>query len=164
MSCLHGSPTKNFIEKANTTLLQCQVKNASDPVRVYPDPMLVGSSENNLPIISLILQFGVERDNGQRVTVETMDKGIDAPYTGTRSSSRTRASPADLNRRHYIITIYGCTSKSFSCIPEESRVYSHLLKAPNRLSHFPRADLSENASAVRSMKRAMYIEDKTQWR
>jgi len=75
---LYGDPKRTLIDVARTSILQYQIKNTSKAVKVVHDATLVGSSTDNLPVISVTMHLGVEKEKGRRVevTVETKDANI----------------------------------------------------------------------------------------
>ena len=155
-----SDPDKNVIIQQATSMAQYQVKNAASPIAVHPDPTLVGLSKKNLPIISIIMQFGVEMKDGEQVIVTTTPKNTNTPAGNTRAAVQSRPTnlqhPADISQRHYIITLYGCTSKTYCCIPNNLMSYSHILRAPKPFADFPRADSSDNASSLNALKPMIY--------
>jgi hypothetical protein len=153
---LFGDPSETIINEDNTSMGQYQVKNTSKAVSVYPNPKLVGSSKKDLPIFSLIMQLGVEKDD-KRVTCQTMYKGIDAAAGRTRSSNK--ALPNDIGRRHYVIVLYGCTSKVYACIPTNSVIYHRILRAQSPFADFPRAGCRDNQSSLYALKPMIYDQE-----
>jgi hypothetical protein len=151
---LHGDPSTTVISEESTSIAQWQVKNATKPIRVYPDAGLVGPSKKNLPIISIVMQLGVEMNDGERVAIETTLRGIDAP--SGRTQSTLKSFPAEIDRRHYVITLYGCTSKTYSCVPEDSTAYHRILGAQKPFTDFPRANVPDNKSSIYALKPVVY--------
>ena len=150
---LFGDPSKTIINEDNTSIGQAQIKNTSKAVRVFPDPEFVGSSKKELPIFSLIMQLGVDTNNAG-VVCHTTDKSVDAPAGHTRSSRNPP--PHDVRRRHYVITIYGCTSKTYACIPANTVAYRHLLRAQKPFTNFPRSGCQDNVSSLYALKPMIY--------
>jgi hypothetical protein len=153
----HGDPPTTIIGKDNTSMGQFQIKNASSAIRVYPDPTLAGLSETNLPVISIVMQLGVENSAGGRVKVRTIEKGADGPAGRTRSS--VISNPADIRRRHYVIELYGCSSKTYHCIPVDSGAYRRILRADKLTTDFPRSHAPANLSSLLALKPVLYNDE-----
>jgi hypothetical protein len=149
-----GDPSKTTIDISQTSLVQYQVKNAATSIRVSPEPDIAGRSKANRPIISIVMQLGVEMDSGQRVVVQTTQKGTDNPAGRTRSSVRSQ--PIDIERRHYLVTVYGCTSNTYRVVAETSTEYRHVLRAEKPFKDFPRAGWHENEESVFALKPVIY--------
>ena len=151
-----GDPSKDKIDMSQTSLVQYQVKNAATSIRVSPEPEIAGRSTTNQLIISLVMQLGVEMDPGNRVVVQTTNKGTDNPAGGTRSSSKSQ--PTDIERRHYLITVYGCTSHTYGVVGETSTEYLHVLQAEKPFKDFPRDGWYENEQSVFALKPVIYYD------
>src|SRR2546425_3013539 len=131
----HGSTTEAMICENNTSIAQFQVKNVVKLVNVLPDPNLIGRSQECRPILSVVMQLGAEKPDGQRVEIKTTAKGGEGPARNTRSASKSL--PDNVDRRHYFIVLYGCTSDTYSCIGENGTRYLQLLRAPDLFTDFP---------------------------
>jgi hypothetical protein len=152
---LHGDPKSTVICEETTSMAQYQIKNTSSAVNVFPEPGLADpNKKSNLPVISIIMQLGVEKDDDKRVYIQTTDRSIDALAASTHMA--IHPSPTDIERRHYCFTLYGCTSKTYSCIPENLSAYSNILRAQNPFLEFPRTRFSENDSALYALKPMIY--------
>jgi hypothetical protein len=151
---LFGDPSKTTVDTLHTSLVQYQVKNAATSIRASPEPDIAGRIEAPLPIISIVMQLGVEMDSGKRVVVQTTEKGTDNPSGRTRSSVRSQ--PIDIERRHYLITVYGCTSNTYGVVAKTSTEYSHVLRAEKPFRNFPRAGWYENEQSVFGLKPVIY--------
>jgi hypothetical protein len=156
----YGDPEKLSIAEENTGVAQVQVKNTLTAATVFPEPLLPGASTKNLPIISLIMQLGVEKNDNERVTICTADKDPNTIAGRTRASSISL--PDDIKRRHYVITLFGCTSKTYRCIPEDSKAYCLLLRAQPPFLDFPRAGSDANQSSLYALKPMIYNNGETQ--
>jgi hypothetical protein len=72
LGVLFGNPETTVIEETNITMLQAQIKNASNRIKVFPD---AGKSARCLPVIFLNMQLGVkEVDVMQVIVVESTPK------------------------------------------------------------------------------------------
>ena len=150
---LHGDPSTTTISQNTTNVARYQVKNAAKQLRVAIDPRVVDSNEN-FPIITIIMQLGVEKEGKERVVVQTINK---QDVMGPAGDLRPR--PPSIQRRHYDITLYGCTSKTYSCIPENSLAYSRLLRTQKLMTNFPRANYCENLSSFFALKPVIHDMD-----
>jgi hypothetical protein len=142
-----GNPDITEIDESTTTILQMQVKNCGKAIRLLLDPTLLGSNASNLPVISMGMHLGVEKEEGYRVEVTSEAKGGMA--LSTRAGHKSR--PEDINRRHYMFTLYGCTSKTYACIPEPSP-YKAILRAIKPFDNLPRMESDANREAVHALK------------
>ncbi|HEV7736221.1 MAG TPA: hypothetical protein VGO47_02465 [Chlamydiales bacterium] len=117
---LFGDRDKTQIAVENMSIAQFQVKDSTYNSRADPDPTLIGQVAGTLPILSIVMQLGINQD--ERVVITTTPQGGDSPIT--------HSSPSDINRRHYVITLYGCTEETYSCIPKgAATMYHRLLQA-----------------------------------
>lgn len=152
---LHGDPSTTEINEENTSVLQFQVKNAAHAVNVSPDPKLVGASKRNLPIISITMQLGIDKDNDIRVRVHTTKKGSDVPAGRTRSSFKSL--PTHIDRRHYSISLFGCTAKTYGCVPTDGG-YHRVLKSRRLYHDFPRVNDEQNVASLYALKPFIYMQ------
>ncbi|HEV7736805.1 MAG TPA: hypothetical protein VGO47_05450 [Chlamydiales bacterium] len=119
-----GDPDTTQIAVENMSIAQFQIKNSAKHSCVDPDPTLIGKVAGTLPILSIVMQLGVNQD--ERVVVTTTPKGGD----GSTTRSVDMSSPSDIQRRHYVITLYGCTDETYSCIPQSgASMFPRLLQA-----------------------------------
>ena len=153
MPIYHGDPSTTIIGEDTTSIAQYQIKNASGEKSVFPDPSLAGSNEHRRPVISIVMQLGIENGDGERVKVVTKPKGTDTPAGRTRSS--VHSDPADINRRHYVIWLYGCSWKTYSCIPVGSN-YRRILRADKLFPNLAPADAPDNESSMYALKPVMF--------
>jgi len=62
---LYGDPEMIQIGEIKISILQCQSKNTLKVVKVIHDAMLVGSSKENLLVISVTMHLGIEKEKGR---------------------------------------------------------------------------------------------------
>ncbi|HEV7738365.1 MAG TPA: hypothetical protein VGO47_13455, partial [Chlamydiales bacterium] len=110
---LLGDTDKTQIAVENMSIAQFQIKTSAKDSRSDPDPTLIGEVAGTLPILSIVMQLGMDQD--ERVVVTTTPKGGDD----------SESSSSDINRRHYVITLYGCTEETYSCIPKGAASMYH---------------------------------------
>jgi hypothetical protein len=118
------SAASAHVIEGRVSIVQFQVKNRDKPDYVSMDSPLAKEVPVNLPVLSIIMEFGMETSkDGSPVKVQSTAKG-------THPTPRFQKSNAtNLERRHYIITVYGCSSQTYRCIPENSGIYRSLLAA-----------------------------------
>jgi hypothetical protein len=118
-----SAATAHIIE-GRVSIIQFQVKNRDKPDYVSMDSPLAKEVPGNLPVLSIIMEFGMEKSSDKSlVKVQTTAKGA-YPTRQFQQSSATA-----LERRHYVITVYGCTWKTYRCMPQHSEIYCTLLAA-----------------------------------
>lgn len=133
----NGDPTLMNICPEKTSIVQFQVKNGRKAVTVFPDPNLIGLRGDDLSILSVVMQLGVEMPQGSQFKIDTTRKNIDAPAGNTRGNAR--ADPTNIARRHYSIALYGCTGSTYSCVGPHGPTYQSLLRTkPKPFHDFPR--------------------------
>ena len=71
----------------------------------------------------------------------------------------------DIQGRHYIITVYGCTPETYGCIPQEktTATYRSLLAARNPFGDMPRTEDADNLDAYYKLKPALYKSKNFSW-
>jgi hypothetical protein len=112
------------IMEGRVSIFQIHVRNRDKAEMDYASiaSSLLMEVPDHLPVLSMIMDFGVEQgEDGSVVKVESTAKGSE------------RSESTDLVRRHYMITAYGCTSRTYGCITEKSKVYGTLLAAQKPL-------------------------------
>jgi hypothetical protein len=139
-----GNPATTEIAETNTSVLQVQLKNrvqTIDPQKVFVNPVVAAPGDNK-PVISLYLELG-------------SDKSSVHVISGRQVATRSRVPRPD--DRHYLIVAHGCSSATYSAIPEEcDGTYQRLLKATHILDNFPRKNEPSNLGYARRQKAAFY--------
>jgi hypothetical protein len=153
----HGDPARTEISIERTSIFQAQIKNAAIPPRVFPDPNTIGKCNEGLPTLSVVMQLGTEKQ--EPVKILTTSKGGDNPSGDTRSASYSRST--DVERRHYCIVLYGCTSNTYSCIGvNDGSKYQQLLRVTDPLDDFPRKTKETLLNSLRSMNARLYSDER----
>ncbi len=148
-----GNPATTEITEANTSVLQVQIKNrvqTIEPQNVFVNPV-VAAPRDNKPVISLFLELGSDKSSVHVVS-------------GRQVATRSRAPRP--NDCHYLIVAYGCSSETFSAIPEQcDGTYQRLLNATQILDDFPRKNEPSNLGHARRQKAVFYnMEECVDWR
>ncbi|KAG7089314.1 hypothetical protein E1B28_011009 [Marasmius oreades] len=158
---LHTGPLDSEISVERTSPLQVQVKNLVSPQRVFADPELMGECPKDLSVLSLVMHLGVtvneDKRKGPPFEIVTTPKGGNTPAGNTHSSAKS--TPADIERHHYCIILYGCTNKTYSCIGNNGATYETLLRRLIPLHDYPRTHKPEFVKAVKALKHSLYTQN-----
>ncbi|KAG7091988.1 hypothetical protein E1B28_008375 [Marasmius oreades] len=164
---LHNGDVGSVIDLKTTSGIQVQVRNVRNPSPVVPKLSLIGECPAGLPMLSIVMQLGVDDDyKGPLVEVITELKGGSTPAGNTRSTESDLE--ADVERRHYIIVLYGYTEQTYPCIGMHASEYHSLLRTERfPFDGYPRGsqttDLKRNRTmfddAVHELKSMVYLYD-----
>jgi hypothetical protein len=131
-----GSPSKDQICKSLASILQIQVKNRKTEESFIVNPSVCKPSKN-WPILTIVLEL------------DSPDEPlVDVKY---EDPQRTRGYviEEDPHSRHYMIVARGCSSKTYSAIPDECNAsYQSILASDTFASDFPRMNSPENRAAL----------------
>ncbi|KAG7089160.1 hypothetical protein E1B28_010866 [Marasmius oreades] len=134
---LHNGDLDSAIDIDRTGLCQVQVKNSVKSERVAPNPEAAGKCPNTCPILSIVMQLGVDEEyHGPLVEIDTTTIQTDTPAGNTRSS--TSSDPTDIKRCHYSSVLYGCVAATYSCVGGHAAIYATLLRTPALFHNYSR--------------------------
>jgi hypothetical protein len=110
------------------SFIQVIVKNRRSARQVHVDNPLLEKVPKGNYALTIVMELGVKESGGtneanERVAIQSTLREEDDPVTDTCCEDM----PSNVERRHYVITGYGCTSKTYRCVPENSEVYRTLL-------------------------------------
>ncbi|KAG7089226.1 hypothetical protein E1B28_010927 [Marasmius oreades] len=120
---LHNGDPTSVISLEQTSIAQFQVANVPRRETVFPNPSPIAECRDDLPILSVSMQLGVEKSG-----VEIMTTHIDSDAPAGHTPSSASSAPTDIERRHYSIVLYGCTEATYSCISNHGSEYQNLLQ------------------------------------
>ncbi|KAG7089252.1 hypothetical protein E1B28_010951 [Marasmius oreades] len=143
---LHNGDPTSMISLERTSMAQIKVLNIPQRIAVSPNPSLIGECHDDLPILSVSMQLGVEKFG---VEIMTTQIDTDTPSANTPSSAST--APVDIERRHYSIVLYGCTADTYSCVGNHESKYQKLLQKPNCFDDYSRRHNPDLLDAVRKL-------------
>ncbi|KAG7089278.1 hypothetical protein E1B28_010977 [Marasmius oreades] len=141
---LHNGDLTSMISVERTSIAQFQVLNFPRRITVSPNPSLIGECHDDLPILSVSMQLGVEK-SGVEIMTTQIDGDAPAGHTVTRSVL------ADIERRHYSIVLYGCTAATYSCIGDNAARYASLLRIPTPFQNYLRKTDPELLDTVHTL-------------
>jgi hypothetical protein len=143
---LLGDPILTEIKVAVSSAVLIDAKNRKVALAFNPDPTPVGIPDHQY-VISICAELGIEKNKDQ-VSVTTVPIAHN-----TRSSSKP-----SLDERHYIITVYGCTEATYSCMPSrDSSVYSRLLRSFDPRDVFPRRQVENSVVSLKQLTNTLKI-------
>lgn len=123
-----------------------RVKNRVKFTDVLLNPHVGGTPINNLPILSLVHDIGLEQPNVY-------------PHTSIPATElRDGVAPVeDIHVRHYQLHIEGWTNETYAVVPpEKSDVYKSILCATRVVDEFPRHELEGHRQAMLRLKPAFF--------
>ncbi|KAF8313348.1 uncharacterized protein EI90DRAFT_3092030 [Cantharellus anzutake] len=141
---VHMGPTSTTILPESTSAINLQFKNRKRAVACHVDRSIT-VPDISMPVISIVFEFGDEgAATDSLVTIDTK---------ATRRRTRSSVGKMLPDDRHYKITAYGCTSKTFKAVsPDVENHYPSILAARSILEDFPRAKSKENLQALEDLK------------
>ena len=138
----HGDPLKDAITLARVGPILFQIKNWFKLFRVVTgDIKTMGFPKGDLPIMTITMHLGHEAE--KPVVVTTKDRSL----YGTRGSADASK---DIRSRHYDLTFFGCTSKTYGCVPEDVS-YSKLLRSEDPLKGFQHGGVKESLDLAKEL-------------
>jgi hypothetical protein len=133
------------ISQQNSSSLHGQIRNRTVVTDVLANPHVGGTPVNNLPIMVLVQDVGIQQNK--------VYPHESIPAKKLRGTNRTE----NIHMRHYQIHIEGCASETYGVVPEPTNnVYKSILGATKVIDDFPRNDLEEHRQALMRLKPAFF--------
>jgi hypothetical protein len=146
---LHGRNAS--ICSKNTTPLYGQVKNRTKRSDVLVEPHIGGKPPNNLPILSIVHELGVDRPD--------VYSHHSLPQKDLRPLPNSTRTP-NVHLHHYQIHVEGCSDKVYGVIPpEKSKIYQAMLGATKVSDDFARIQYPSHLDALLRLKPSFHSTD-----
>ncbi|KAK0206003.1 hypothetical protein DFS33DRAFT_1452198 [Desarmillaria ectypa] len=134
----------------STSQLAFLIQNSAEEVSVLVEPQTVTPVRKSLPMLSLLMQLGVEDRSKHRV------ESFNLIELGAHTKS--------IHGKHYQINAVGCSPEVFSVIPiEQECIYQRLLRPTSFMDDSAGKHAAANLSAIRIQKRALFSDKVESW-